>query len=561
MCNGGWYIADNSFAWVNVYTCPDNTDKAGTYSSTSPTTTCTCVAPAVENAAHTACEAPPPPLPPPPQLGPPGFDPGSSGGAGVGGGSAGGSAGGSDPGGPPTCSRPPDGAQTGAPIIPATGEKIFTQGDYTGDGAHALSFTRHFRSSWATGAARALASDPGLGQAWAHNHAVSLVFGNTSSSVASVLLGDGNVIGFAWDAASASWKPAFGSNTLTPLAAGAYRLTKTDDDSQWLFDAAGRLVSVTQRNGWVTTYTYSDATTPSGIAPHAGLLIRVSNQFGRFLGFTYNTAGQLASVATPDGQLISFAFDSMLRLSAVGYAGNTSKTYTYEDANWPKSVNGIVDERGIRLATVVYDGQGRATSSGYALGADRYSVAYPASAGAPTAVTDPLGTVRTYSYGSALNKLAVTGASLPSGSGNPDAASRVQNASGLIDSETDFLGVQTLYTWDLSRRLPLSTTKAANKPEAQTTSTQWHATFRLPVLVTEPGRSTASTYDNLGNKLTETVTDTATGAARTWGWAYNPQGLVAARTDPRGFVSSFAYDAAGNLTSTTNALGQATTFT
>jgi RHS repeat-associated protein len=137
----------------------------------------------------------------------------------------------------------------------------------------------------------------------------------------------------------------------------------------------------------------------------------------------------------------------------------------------------------------------------------------------------------------------------------------VQNASGLLDSETDFLGVQTMYTWDITRRLPLATTRAANKPEAQTTSTQWHPTFRLPVLVTEPGRSTAYTYDPLGNKLTEAVTDTATSQTRTWAWTYNSQGLVATSTDPRGNVSQYAYDTSGNLTSFKDPLNQETRYT
>jgi hypothetical protein len=61
----------------------------------------------------------------------------------------------------------------------------------------------------------------------------------------------------------------------------------------------------------------------------------------------------------------------------------------------------------------------------------------------------------------------VTGADKPSGTGNSSAASRVQDANGFITQETDFLGVNTMYTWDINRRLPLSTTKAAGLPEAQ----------------------------------------------------------------------------------------------
>lgn len=64
--------------------------------------------------------------------------------------------------------------------------------------------------------------------------------------------------------------------------------------------------------------------------------------------------------------------------------------------------------------------------------------------------------------------------------------------------------------------------------------TEWHPTLRLPVLVTEAGRSTAYTYDALGNKLSEVVTDLATGQTRSQSWAYNAQGLAASTTDARG---------------------------
>ncbi|UUZ65161.1 hypothetical protein LP417_11255 [Polaromonas sp. P1-6] len=173
-------------------------------------------------------------------------------------------------------------------------------------------------------------------------------------------------------------------------------------------------------------------------------------------------------------------------------------------------------------------------------------------------MTDPLGTQRSYNYGTSQGKLAVTAASLPSGSGGSDAASRVQDANGFVTQETDFLGVSTMYTWDINRRLPLATTQAAGRLEAQTTSTQWHPSFRLPVLVSEAGRSTAYTYDGLGNKLTESITDTATNQTRAWAWTYNAQGLASSQTAPNGGVSQYGYDAQGKLTRVTNPQGHVT---
>ncbi|MDP3652021.1 MAG: DUF6531 domain-containing protein, partial [Rhodoferax sp.] len=354
---------------------------------------------------------------------------------------------------PETCPAP-DGAQTGKPIIPATGEKRYTEPDYAGTGPHSLSLTRSFRSRWSTGLAPAFASTTGLGQAWSHNHAANFSISGPTS--ARIEYGNGSTQGLSWDAATGAWNASAGTSSLVPTTTPVvgHLLTRSEDDSRWQFDATGKILSVTQRNGWVTRYSYNST----------GQLSTVTNHFGRSLQFTYNAAGQLSTATTPDGQTIRYTFDSASRLNSVVYPGNVSKTYLYEDSRWPQSVTGIIDERAMRLATVAYDALGRAVESGYAGGADNYKVSYPASADAPTTVTDPLGTTRNYSYGKILGKLVVTGANLPSGVGQADAFSRVQNASGLIELETDFLGVQTLYNWDQQRRLPLSTTQAAGRP-------------------------------------------------------------------------------------------------
>ena len=482
--------------------------------------------------------------------------------------------------GPQSCGN--NGIKTSAPIIPATGEKVFDHQDYAGGGPDALNLVRSYRSGRVVGVLTG-AAGAGLGQAWSHNHRVYLrqegTVGTAGSTV-NLYFGDDTLRIFSWNTSTGSWLPANSMDTLAPNSMGLL-YKRQDDDSLWQFDTAGRLLAMTRRSGWTTTYTYSTSGTSSAIAPVPGLLITVANQFGRSLNFVYNPASQLVSVTANGGQVTGYSYDGTAdtsRLTAVSYPGNTggtvSKTYLYENAGFPQLVTGMTDETGNRLSTVVYDSQGRATSSGYALGADLHSVNY-ATAGSAV-VTDPLGTQRTYNYGTAAGKLAVTGADKPSGIGNSSAASRVQDTNGFITQETDFLGVNTLYTWDINRRLPLTTTEAAALPEARTTTTQWHSTFRLPVLVTEAGRTTAYTYDTQGNKLSRIVTDSATGVTRTIGWTYNPQGLVATETTNGIVTQTYAYhgatsfsgmapnevgQTAGDLQSMTNAMGHVTQFT
>jgi YD repeat-containing protein len=308
---------------------------------------------------------------------------------------------------------------------------------------------------------------------------------------------------------------------------------------------------VVQRNGWATSYMYNAA----------GQLATISNSFGRSLLLAYNAAGQLATVTTPDGRSIGYAYDAAGRLSTVTYPDGKTRTLLYENVAFPQALTGILNETDSRWGTFAYDAQGRAISTELAGTADRYQVSYP-SAGAAT-VIDPLGTSRSYSYGTAKGKLVVTGDSLPSGAGESDAASRIQDANGLITSETDFKGVKTDTTWDVGRRLPLTVTHAVGKPEARTVTTQWHSTFSLPVLVTETGRTIAYTYDSQGNVLSQAIADTASSpnTTRTWQWTHNPQGLAATQTAPNGAVTTYTYDPRGNVLTSTNALGHVTGYT
>jgi RHS repeat-associated protein len=438
---------------------------------------------------------------------------------------------------------------TSQPIVPATGEKIKSQTDYTDNAPHPLHLVRQYRST--------NAALPGTLGPWRYSHWAAVdTNGSATSTFAKINLADGSVRRFTRPDANQAWLARNGADKLVTLATGELSYTSADDDSVWLFTSAGVLAKATQRNGWAMTYTYA-----------GGRLSQITNQFGRSISLAYNAAGQISHATPPDGNAISYEYDALQRPSVVRYATSpaTSKTYLYENPGLANALTGIVDENNTRLATYTYDTLGRATSSELAGAVERYSVAYPASVGASTQVTDPLGTARTYNYGNTLQKLAVTGADKPSGAGSNDAASRVQNVFGLIDRETDFLGVSTQFTWDTARRVPTQVVRAASTPVAQTVQTQWHPTLRLPTLVTEAGRTMATTYDAVGNKLTETITDTSVpasspNAVRTSAWTYNAQGLVATETAPNGATTRYTYNSAGNPLTSSNALGHTTTF-
>lgn len=440
-----------------------------------------------------------------------------------------------------------DGQSTATPISLSTGDKYRSETDWSDSGPGALSFTRTYRSNWAGDSTRAAGP---LGQVWSHNISTKLVATPLTGPLGvAITSGEGHVRTFAKLAGATTWSAGNSADTLVQLPSGTWTYYRADDDITLSFDGAGKLQTTVDRNGWVSVFAYNGD----------GRLASVTNGFGRTLTLAYSGAGQLTTVTTPDARLIAYAYDGSGRLVSVLYPDGKGRNFVYENASFPQALTGIVDEAGVRWGTFAYDTSGRAISTVLAGSADSYQVSYPSSSSAT--VVDPLGTSRSYNYGTKLGKLAVTGSSLPSGEGKRDAASRVQDANGLISRETDFKGAITTTTWDVGRRLPTTVVYASGTPDARTVTTQWHATFALPVLVTESSRTTAYTYDAAGNALTKTVTDTATNKAQLWQWTYNAQQLVATATEPNGGVTSYTYDTRGNVLTSTNALGHVASYT
>ena len=429
------------------------------------------------------------------------------------------------------------------PIIPASAETVLMETDWQVASPQELKFTRTYRSRWGASTATA-----GMGSNWSHSHAVSIsVVGDN----AVILFGDGSLRRFSRASSTGAWSTVGNNDSLTANSTGwLYR--RADDVLQ--FNTVGQLLTHTARNGWTLTYSYAN-----------GRLSQISNHFGRSLSLNYSGADQLTSINGSDGQLISYEYDSNKRLLIVRQADNSFQTYLYENAAFPQALTGMLDENGVRLASWSYDTQGRAIGNERAGATSRYQIDYShATSGNNTvAVTNPLGTQVWYNYSAYAGQLAVIGASGLSGTSKQEASSRVQNLQGLIDAETDFKGIVTRYTWDTSRRLPLTATKAAGTADERVTTTQWHPNYRLPTLVTEPGRKTVFAYSSQGNLLTRTVTDTSVSpnTSRTWQWTYNAQGLVATATEPNGAITSYLYNSAGNLTKATNARGQVDIYT
>lgn len=414
-----------------------------------------------------------------------------------------------------------------------------------------------------------------------------------------------------------------------------HRVAKTG--STELFDVNGVLLNITARSGTTRTMTYSDGVSndtslgrvpadapvcthvQSGTVLPAGLLLCVTDNWGRQQQFEYDAKGRIAQSLDPANQAYSYTYDgasggcssynstnracSANNLTSVTYPDGKSKTYYYNEAtqinggtacantvqigngygSLLNNLTGIADENGVRYASWTYDCQGLALSSELAAGVEKVSLSYgtPDTNGNRTntithatgTAANPQTTTRSFAYQKVLGVFKNTGIDQPCVECGP-AKARTYDAQGNVATLTDWNGVLTTYGYDLTRNLETSRVEASGTPQVRTVMTTWHPTYRLPLSISKPLLRTTYTYDGSGNVLTKTAqatTDangasgfsaTVTGSPRVWTYTYNNVGQVLTVTGPRTDVTdvtTYTYDGSGNLSTVTNALGHVTT--
>jgi YD repeat-containing protein len=430
------------------------------------------------------------------------------------------------------------------PINPATGNKYQIENDYIGSGGSVLSLTRTYN--------RKFSSRMSLGKGWRHSYERAIAA--AANGMIAVIHSDGKVFFFSNN--NGIYLAADTNDKLQ--ATGTGWIYTRDNNVTEFYDSEGKLISITYLGGVTHTLSY-DVFNRN--------LLAVTDSFGHRLTFTYGTNGLLQKVTDPSSGIYLYTYDSVNNLISVTYPDTSVRNYHYENVTYPNALTGITDEKGIRYSTYTYDAKGRAISTEHANGVDRASLVYNADSTGnitSTVVTDPLGSQRTYNFTTIQGVVKSTGQSQPGGSGCAASASNLTyDANGNIATRTDFKGNITTYIYDLTRNLEVSRTEAFGTPQARTINTQWHPTYRLPVMVTEPLRSTNYTYDPQGNLLTLAIMPMGgTAGPRTTNYTYNQYGQVLSIDGPRTDVSdvtSYSYDPQGNLISVSNALNQTTT--
>nr|WP_315598507.1 hypothetical protein [uncultured Cupriavidus sp.] len=344
-------------------------------------------------------------------------------------------------------------------------------------------------------------------------------------------------------------------------------------DSVESYDASGRLLRVTDRNGWVNTLTYTTEPTSDAPGGAARLLESVRNQFGVTLRFSYDSRNRLIAVTTPDGKQIRYGYDAD-GTSTVMWPDQILRRYHYgEDISGftlalPGRLTGITDELGARYSRYNYaTTTGFVTSEEHAGGVDKLSFSYGANA---TLVTDGNALTRNFTYQLVGKLRQPTGASGSSLIGDP--FNTIQYDAGNNVSRTvDRNGSDTRYSYDAQGR-ETQRIEGYSTADAKTTTTEWHPTWNLPLKVAAPSRVDYFTYDEKGQVLTygwyptndsngsQGVNAQPSGDVTSTMWTYGANGLVATAIDKVGDTVTghwtFTHDAQGNLASVTNMAGQ-----
>jgi len=279
------------------------------------------------------------------------------------------------------------------------------------------------------------------------------------------------------------------------------------------YNENGRLGSSISRSGYATTFGYNAE----------GQLTTISDSLGRSANFDYETAGNLDTITSVRG-VYTFSYDANNNLSGISYPGGDSKTYIYDDLNWPNALTGIIDENGNRYATYAYNLEGKAILSEHAGGDMHATLVY--NADGTTTVTDGRGQIRTYQFERISDVSHVTQiAGPPCSSCSIANKAATYDINGNPDLVTDFNDNVTDYDYDLTINNVIKQVEAVGTPEQRRTDYIYDPRFnnkitsRIEVsVVTGSTKTTTYVYDDFANRTSMSVA------------GFRPDGTAVSRT-------------------------------
>lgn len=426
------------------------------------------------------------------------------------------------------------------PINSITGEFWESKTDIAAGGyGPGLAFTR--------GYAVLRSDDPSsLGEGWTHNYEMKLVPAQQDptptsldqSSGIQVVQENGSLLTFTKTSTGSYLTDFKTMATLEKQTDGTFRFIR-GKKQVFTFDAAGKLMSISDLNGNVNTLTYDSQDRVSQIADGRG----------RSLTLVYGTNGLLQTVTDHTGRDVTYTYDAQNRLVTVTDVKDEDWSYTYNSAGL---VETMTRPRG-GVTTNTYDSQKRVITQTDPLG----KVTQFEYKNGQTVITYPDSTKKSETFDADGRVILET---VAVGTADETSTSFEYNDMNLPSTITDGLGRVTSYTYDINGNLLTETDPLG----AVTTYT--YDGLNNPLTITDAlSNVTTMTYDSLGN-----LTSVQTPEGRKTTWTHNPDGSIATITKPRGnesgatpsaFTTAYGYATNGDLQTITSPKNEITTFT
>ena len=491
-----------------------------------------------------------------------------------------------------TADTPACGEFDGDPVDCNSGNLTETVTDLSVPGrGRALNLTRTYNSQDAASGGSGM-----FGAGWSSTYGEFLTIGQDGSVV--VHQAGGATVTFT-PSKTGYTAPSYVTAKFAKNKNGTYTFTRKNQQSD-TFDKNGRLISQTDRNGFVTTLAYDSnglatVTDPAGrqlvfTTASNGLVSKVTDPFGRTVSYAYDSSGNLINVTDAGGHITSFSYPSnhLLATTTDPLGGQTSTLYD--------SSNRVVSQT---------DQLGNTTTFSYstAHGTNTSTVTDPNSnvslhtfsSGLLISLTAGYGTGQAatwiYGYDSNLNRISVTDAngniwkSAYDSKGNqiqktdPLGNTVITTYTSLNDPAkiTDQLGVTTTLTYSSEGDLA-SSSRPLSGTSKKATTTFAHGDSKHPgdvTSITDPtGAKTTFTYDIYGNNVSRTDPDggitkksfdiigrmltSVSPLGNTTSYTYDAFGKVLTATDPLGHTAQNTYDAKEELTGFTDRDGNQT---
>ncbi len=311
------------------------------------------------------------------------------------------------------------------------------------------------------------------------------------------------------------------------------------DGNLMRLDSSGRLTALVDRNGNITALTYTGQN-----------LTRITDPVGRSLTLDYDSSNRIIRAVDPIGRTWTYTYEGTPGVP--GPNGLTTVTDPLSHVMRYDYVAGgrlskVTDKRGIVSKQITYDGNGRVIAQRFADGG-----------------------IEQYNY--SLSGRVVTLATMIDTLGRT--TSMRLNASGYVTGTTDALGQASQTERDLTSNLATSVTGPCGCAEVrrqfddrgnvtastdrlgQTERYEYEAPFNnVTKVIDKLGRVTSFGYDARGN-----LTSITNALNQTMALEYDQFGELTRVTDALGHASHIEYDAQGNATARVDELGNRSTF-